>query len=151
MTTETKLQHDLIKSVKAEGGYAHKRSSRFQVGISDLLINFPGFCPVIVEVKDLGAVPAKFSRQLAVTAKQALDLQRYDEAQNLDGVQRTAAFLLVGFIWNKEHLLAYLPRTTKRLASDIFDYPSSGVICRGVGLYYPLRAAFEGLNVPRII
>lgn len=66
MSRETNDQLDIIKSIKAEGGYAKKWASRFVVGVPDLVGALPGVGNFLMEVKKLGEKP---------TAKQEHELK----------------------------------------------------------------------------
>lgn len=71
---ETKLQKFLVDEVRDSGGFAHKMSNRFLIGVPDLLIKLPNSPATFLETKqhtfnNRDAAPAKF--WLRVTPLQA--------------------------------------------------------------------------------
>lgn len=57
MPVETDYQGDIVKAVKAEGGYGVKMSNRFLIGVPDLYLKPLGLPSMLVEVKLLTAYP----------------------------------------------------------------------------------------------
>ncbi len=71
-------------------GYGLKISHQTAVGIPDLLVSMPGYCPCLIECKWLGAVPVNFNRRIKLTDKQQLELDRFNAAN------RDTGWVLVG-------------------------------------------------------
>jgi len=73
MADELHYQRQLNKRVVAMGGYARKWSTRFTVGVPDLIWVLDGRT-AFVEVKLEHVTSLKFDRKLEITPKQALEL-----------------------------------------------------------------------------
>jgi hypothetical protein len=140
---ELELQRDIVKSVQGLGGYAHKRSSRFQVGISDLLISMPTMCPIVAEVKHLGEVKRPGLRAIAITDKQTEDLNRYAASQG----GKAVAFILVGAKVGQGHILWILHRASKTI--DLRDLRH--IVGRGPRRFYDMSKLLGYMGVPRLI
>jgi|SRR5580765_8770342 len=80
-------QLDIIRSIKAEGGYAKKWASRFGIGNPDLICSLPGIGIFLLEVK---------TEKGKVTSKQEFELENWRKAGGL-------AF--VGIVQRKVQLL----------------------------------------------
>ena len=149
---ELKLQTDIIKSVRADGGYGRKMSNQFHIGIPDLLLALHPFAPVLCEVKDLGPVIATFNRQLDVTPKQELEMERFNAAYRgpmmLDRPS-LLAFALVGFSINKMHYLTLLPHDAERVTHECLSRTSTFSL-RGRAGYYDLRHLFTTAQALRV-
>lgn len=151
MAKELALQTNIIKSVRSDGGYGRKMSNRFLIGIPDLLIALPPFAPILAEVKDLGPVVANFNRQLAVTPKQAheMDLfsKPYQDTMMLD--RAASSFVLVGFQVGKNHYLAVLPHDAERLDHTCLERTSTFSL-RGRSGYYDLGKLLTSAQALRV-
>ena len=75
---ELTYQTWIKQSVLRGGGYCLKLSHQYSTGIPDLLVSFPGFAACLIEVKWLGLVKPGYSRKIATTPKQVLELSRFD-------------------------------------------------------------------------
>ena len=81
---ELAFQTEIIKSVKAAGGYGHKVSDRFKVGAPDLIIAAPKRGLILFECKSMaGIMPDKFDRHTGITAIQQEHLKRMNDCQIL--------------------------------------------------------------------
>jgi hypothetical protein len=67
-------QADIIKSIKAESGYAKKWATPYTVGVPDLVGSLPSVGCFLMEVKKPGKQP---------TPKQAYELKQYQDAGGL--------------------------------------------------------------------
>lgn len=139
---ELKLQTEIVKSLKKDGGYAHKRSHQYSAGIVDLLLALPSTGHTfIAEVKDLGEVVPNFSRKIDLTALQGDDLKQAaaiegggsNWADNWPGFRPA---ILVGLVHEGRNKLVYLPHTKRLLKAD--DLQHYYVIERQVGLYWDI-------------
>lgn len=72
MTTEIKLQREIVEVVRAAGGFAFKLSNRFLIGVPDLFVKLPWHSAAFYEVKlaKLPAATRKTEIELAVTPLQ---------------------------------------------------------------------------------
>lgn len=147
MGKELKLQSDIKKSVRADGGYCIKLSNRFSIGIVDLLVALPPFAPCTLEVKDLGECKEGFSRQLDVTPMQGVNLDGITDPYKAYGIELSG--LLVGLTLNGVHHLVALPKDTRRLTHDqMVGQRFLGK--RRVGNYYDVRPLLEILNIATV-
>jgi hypothetical protein len=109
MSKELAVQAAIRKSVIADGGYSHKLTNQFTVGIPDLLVAMWPYIPCIVEVKDLGVVVDEFDRKLDVTPKQTHELvgisRVYGEKQHPYTPKRRASCVLVALVHRGMHTL----------------------------------------------
>jgi len=81
---ELDFQTEVVKSVKMIGGYGHKVSDRFKVGVPDLLISAPNCGIILFECKAfVGIMPHVFDRQTGITAIQQEHLKRINDCQIL--------------------------------------------------------------------
>jgi hypothetical protein len=81
---ELDFQSEVVKSVKAAGGYGHKVSDRFKVGVPDLLISAPNQGIVLFECKSIAdAMPDRFDRKTGITPIQQEHLKRINDCQIL--------------------------------------------------------------------
>lgn len=118
---ETDIQAQIRQSVKFDGGYCHKLTNQFTVGIPDLLIALPPFAPCVIEVKsfkDCGHVG--FNRQIDVTPKQRHELRTITEvykpdAQPID-ILLVPVFsgIFVHVIFENKHWMTGLPYHAER-------------------------------------
>lgn len=81
---ELAFQSEIVRAVKIMGGYGHKVSDRFKVGVPDLLISAPQQGIVLFECKAmLEPVPDKFDRKTGITPIQQEHLKRINDCQIL--------------------------------------------------------------------
>jgi hypothetical protein len=82
MPVETDYQGDIVKAVKAQGGYGVKMSNRFLIGVPDLYLKPLGLSSMLVEVKLLTDYPILADTKLAVaiTALQRISLLDHQKA-----------------------------------------------------------------------
>lgn len=158
---ETDVQAQIRQSVKFDGGYCHKLTNQFTVGIPDLLIALPPFAPCIIEVKDLKTVMSGFDRQIDVTPKQRYELRAISEAYNdidrpFDQLRPTFSGIFVHVIWNKWHYLTGLPYHAERHTGHLLDDPTR---TRKRGLrwdppkrrpYWDVRGLLEACGVTKL-
>lgn len=130
---ELELQRDIVKSMRADGGYGQKISSRWQVGVPDLLLghaSWPGFA--LVEVKHLGEIKKLTERRVETTQPQRDHMRDAIKAHAV----RTVCFTAVGFQFDGNHCLQLVGYDAE------FFTPLSthaGPACiRGKAHYYPI-------------
>lgn len=152
MARELDVQAKVCKSAKRDGGYGRKISHKFVVGIPDLLVCLPPFAPCVIEMKDLGPVTALFDRQLAVTPKQALEMERiskpYEVHPRLPGPPATAC-VLVALVHRGEHRLVVADREADRL-SHTYELDTGRWVPREPGGYYDLKPLLQWAGIGRI-
>lgn len=78
---ELPFQTEILRSAKKTGGYGHKISDRFKVGVPDLLVAMPNSGLVLLECKALGVVTDEFDKKTGVTAIQQETLNKYNATQ----------------------------------------------------------------------
>lgn len=86
---ETDYQKFVLDIVRDAGGAGHKLSSRFLVGVSDLLVKLPGREAALIEVKLAKFAPKTSGDHefgLGVTVLQREFLKKYDKAGMKTGV-----------------------------------------------------------------
>lgn len=86
---ETDYQKFVLDIVRDAGGAGHKLSSRFLVGVSDLLVKLPGREAALIEVKLAKFAPktsGDHEFDLGVTVLQREFLKKYDKAGMIVGV-----------------------------------------------------------------
>ena len=109
---ELAYQRWVVKSArkaKVGRGYGLKISHQYAVGIPDLLISMPGYCPCLIECKWFNAVASGFSRKIKLTEKQRFELDRFNTAN------RDTGWVLVGMKFRNQvyyHQL-YHPHVTQ--------------------------------------
>ena len=150
---ELSLQTDILKSVKKDGGWGIKMTSRFLIGVPDLLVALWPFVPVLIEVKDLGEVTENFSLQLNVTPKQRHTLGQFDGIYDSNITEyspnRHVSLLMVGFKMGQERRLVALPWRAERLtAAYVSTLGDLGR--RGTGGYYAIKPFFERMGICHI-
>lgn len=124
---EIEVQTEIKQSVRADGGYCHKLTNAYTVGIPDLLIALPPFAPCVIEVKDLKEVTTGFDRVLGVTPKQRYELRQISEVYNdldrpLDQHRPTFSGIFVHAVWKGEHYITSLPyRAERHMGSLLAD------------------------------
>lgn len=74
------FQQELIDSAVAQGGYGRKVAHAELKGISDLLIQMPGFSMVQVECKDLGTLKKGFDVKANITEHQKSHIDALNDA-----------------------------------------------------------------------
>lgn len=151
---ELEEQTNIIKSLRAEGGYGRKISHRFAIGIPDLMTGLPPFVPALCEVKDLGAVVDKFDREIGITDKQALELKRFSEPYELHQTRytpnRRAGFILVHIVHRKRHRLVALRREETRLTYAYEETPNCWSP-RGLNGIYPcLTVLWDHIGIAKV-
>lgn len=150
---ELAVQTAIIHSVRAEGGHGRKMSNRYTIGIPDLLICLPPYVPCFAEVKDLGEVGDKFRRQIGITPKQQLELERislpYEEAQTPYTPNRRTSLILVHFIQKRVHFIAAIPRTQEAYSSDHLS-GGLGFRKRQVGGLYEIGPLLEHVGIAKV-
>lgn len=138
---ELKVQADIVKSVKADGGWAKKLSHRFVIGIPDLLIALYPTIPFLAEVKDLGEVGATFSRKVDTSPKQAHELTTFDEVYYARltpySPKQHAAVVIVGWVHEGTRWLTMLPHGTTKVTHE------APAVHRRTGGYYPIGPLIE--------
>ena len=153
MARELNEQSNIIKSVKAAGGYARKLSHRFMIGMPDLLVALPPFAPCLVEVKDLGKVVDEFDRQLDITPKQADELRRisepYEQYHTVYAYWRRTGMVMVHVVHRGEHRLVALPRRATRLTHAYEQNPECWV-AREKGGSYDVAKLLEKEQICRV-
>lgn len=160
MSKELDLQTKIRKSVKADGGYSHKLTNRFTVGIPDLLMALFPFVPAIIEVKDLGVVVDKFNLKVDVTPKQSHELigisEVYGKGQHPYTPKRRASGVFVGIVHRGVHRLVALhvplvsPSDAVWRLDHTYDSDASCYVERGVGGYYNVRPLLEFCGICNI-
>lgn len=110
---ELDFQATLTKSAKHLGGYGRKISSRFTVGIPDLLLAVPKFCPVLVEAKWMKDVKTGFDREVPTTGPQRETLAKYNAVIGL-----TWGFVIVGWFEGTRMWAACVPGDQKRIRDN---------------------------------
>lgn len=142
---ELKLQRQICISVRSEGGYALKLNNRFSVGVPDLLIALPPYPVIVAEVKDMGEVSDSFDRQIGVTPKQALELERISKPYEI-AKKGARAVILVGLKHRGEYRLVINPRYVNTLNYRYEDHPGIWV-ARQAGVHYNIGHLLrEGLD-----
>lgn len=83
---EVEFQRNICNAARAEGGYAHKRSNRFMVGIVDLLIKMPAAPAAIIECK-MVTIPKQHNTVIHIdmTKLQRADLKEFRRAGGWSG------------------------------------------------------------------
>lgn len=152
MSKELDVQTKVCKSARQDGGYGRKISHKFVIGIPDLLVCLPPFAPCVIEMKDLGKVVDRFDRQLAVTPKQALEMERISKPYEpeVNGViPMHTAMVLVAIVHRGEHRLVACHRSNDRLDFGYEADPRRWVR-REVGGYYNLRPLLEWAKIAKV-
>lgn len=80
MTTELKLQREVVEVVRGAGGFAFKMSNRFLIGVVDLFVKLPWFPAAIYEAK-LTKLPAATRKTEVTLDATALQLKFLREAR----------------------------------------------------------------------
>ena len=126
-------------------GYGLKISHQTAVGIPDLLISLPGYCPCLIECKWLGRVVTGFSRKIKLTDKQRFELDRFNVANHNTG------WVLVGSynknaigVWVYKHQL-YHPHVKQ--AVDVYSAYVTTKTQQGL---IPLAQLFAKIGVRRL-
>jgi len=135
--SELTVQSEIVKSVKAQEGYAWKQSHRDSIGIVDIRINLPPFGSMEAEVKYLGRPNEKFTRKLKVT-----DLQR--RHMRLTYESGGFPFILVGLITGADHCLVAVPWDTVSIDDGFVD--KHAWCTRKVGCKYNMRSLIEDMK-----
>lgn len=173
MVKETDIQAQIKKSIRRDGGYCHKLTNAFTIGIPDLLIALPPFAPCIIEVKDFKTCTQGFDRQIDVTPKQRYELNQitdvypeiprikevYHPAIGLGGAeieyvkvgetQPIFSGIFVHVYWNKMHWLTGLPRHAERHTHALL-LDATRTRTRAPGEYWDVRPLLEAIGVTKV-
>jgi len=144
---ETDIQAQIKKSVRLDGGYCHKLTNAFTIGIPDLLIALPPFAPCVIEVKTQGTVAANFNQQLSVTPKQDYELKQITGVYNLHRHPWCCfSGIFVHVVLNKVHYLTGLPYHAERHTAALLA-DATRTRKRGVGGYWDIRPLLEAIGI----
>ncbi len=151
MVKEVDIQAQIKKSVRLDGGYCHKLTNAFTVGIPDLLIALPPFAPCIIEVKSLGVVTAKFDQQIAVTPKQRHELNEITEVylRYAGAPYRVFSGLFIHAVLDGDHWLTGLPRGAERHTAALL-WDGALTRKRGAHGYWSVRHLLEAIGVTKV-
>jgi hypothetical protein len=116
---ETAAQSKLVARVKALGGWAKKKSNRYNAGIPDLDVLLPGYPRFDVEVKHLGKVGATFKRQVETTPLQD-EVMRQMNAVN---PYHTAAIVAVTHERGRDLMVQFIPATQQHVTHEDPCFP----------------------------
>lgn len=120
---ELKFQTKLVKSTRAQGGYARKLSHRFVIGIPDLIVHIPNYAPFLLEVKYFPEVSPNSNKLIPTTPKQQLELTEFNSV-NIDA--GSTAGVAIGFCINKRKgLKVYTPEDTHFTLKEGLDDPDA--------------------------
>lgn len=136
---EVVIQRSIIDLVIAAGGYGWKLSNAYMAGVPDLLLFWPGFAPVIAEVKYLGCKSGEYDVKIDITP-----LQR----QRLKLINRVGRFgiILVAVKWrNQDYVIGYEHTAERAIVSDIGTFRCTA---RRKGRLN-FGPAFHELGIPR--
>lgn len=117
MKNEAEFKSVFKKSVRAQKGYSISLAAPMLVGVPDLYVIMPGYCPVLLEAKWLGIVNAKFKRKLQFTAMQR------DYLKNCCDIKEGTAWGLIGFKFDKEYHAVLVTPETEHLSNDFAYLP----------------------------
>lgn len=141
MATELQLQRKLIEATEKERGYGLKMSSRFLVGVPDLLLHIPGLPTVIIECK-LEVLPSKPTTPIRVN----LSPQQRVVLKKMQSAGMAAGWVV--FVANKAganpdwHWLLYGHDTSiERLDQNCLP----GLATRKRGEPWPIKTIIQGL------
>ena len=79
---ELAFQTEILRSAKETGGYGHKMSDRWKVGVPDLSVAMPSCGIVFFECKALQEVTDNFKRKTGITKIQMETLANYNRTQS---------------------------------------------------------------------
>jgi len=151
---ETDIQAQIKKSVRLDGGYCHKLTNAFTVGIPDLLIALPPFAPCVIEIKSLNYCGGQFDRKIEVTPKQRHELFQISEVYNnvdrpLDQLRPTFSGIFVHTYVNKTHYLTGLPYRAERHTAVLLA-DAARTRKRGSGEYWDIRPLLEAIGITKV-
>jgi hypothetical protein len=99
VSNELEFQRVLCQSLVAQGGYAQKIASRFQVGVPDLLMAHKDFEPTLVECKWLGE-----KKKFDFSIVPELTRPQYNHLQGMAAIRgKGSAAVAVGWVFNRTH------------------------------------------------
>lgn len=135
---EVKVQRHILELNKANGGFGWKLSNAFISGVPDLLLFVPGFCPVVAEVKYIGAKERDFDVQVGLTPLQNERLIR---------VERIGPFaiVLIAVKWKGKDYVIGQHRQETNVASSRIGTERSTPRRKG---QFNLTPIFRSLGIP---